>query len=1019
MTEKRSRLFFDPRDHALLETVRELQKRGRPSRSLRRLVDPYLHPHGIKELAAASDARIAHAALELLTSLEVGQSSERLQALRSLRDEVMFAASSHLRRNTARVLLAVIKDLLRAQGDPARQLELAHDFHLAASGRPRVIRRLLRRYHLLEMPEDWNQVAFDDHVHDANTKGRKSPTHLIMDAWIKGIRFLQVVYYNHVRDEVATELLEAAGIMGVTVRVGIEVPARFRGQFVRLIWAPRGFLGARDFLEFLSEPPVRAFMEEGRAISEHRQRYVLQVLAEFNARHRLSLNRQFGLELETISEEEFLALVGAGQPSLLHLAELIHRRLLDALRARVAELRAEHAAADAQRRLDLERQVRLMNELDSVAIWERYLRPQANPGLADPNQPSDDPGAPVELRRGPGELVEALHRLPAGYRLTLNLSELSTEDVLELLVECRGRITHLEIFNLKDHVSGKSPCAAEIDCLRRHLNEGNVVALKRLVQDLIERARARAAPGLEAVDQDRLEKLGRIRADIGALIQHYRGAPLSTRLGSDSAGRSRNIHGMGMALPSTLPPRAQTEIAQSQDRSREILPVQATARLRIEYTAPGPLSARNHAALRLLRRLPGLRGLGLEKTEDWTIEAARTRIDPHGNVATLGGLHDEPQNDLRLTPRPRATQVGGPRLGGLNTNLWLAAKILLGFVPAFLTFLLTKDWWVLAYLGAFIWFGITGLRNVLQSVLGGGGLRRSPLLRWNHHVSWGRVADSLLYTGFSVPLLDLLVKTLLMDRALGVTAGSDPLLLYAGMALANGVYISSHNAFRGLPRVAVVGNFFRTVLSIPVAFGLNAALGWLLSRAGVEGVDVHLQLWAAVISKAGSDVVAGFIEGSADRLANLEQRMRDYTAKLEQLFELHARLELLYPEEDALAMLASPKRLMRAVRADAAEIERGLILNALDLLYFWMYQPRARSMLRRILARMDPEARQIFVRSQAVLERQREISQLVVDGLVGKAFSRPLAFYLERSEGYLRALRRMAAAAERREARGR
>ena len=35
--------------------------------------------------------------------------------------------------------------------------------------------RELRRYHLLEMPEEWNQIAFDDHVHDANTKGRKTP----------------------------------------------------------------------------------------------------------------------------------------------------------------------------------------------------------------------------------------------------------------------------------------------------------------------------------------------------------------------------------------------------------------------------------------------------------------------------------------------------------------------------------------------------------------------------------------------------------------------------------------------------------------------------------------------------------------------------------------------------------------------------------------------------------------------------------------------------------------------------
>ena len=66
--------------------------------------------------------------------------------------------------------------------------------------------------------------------------------------------------------------------------------------------------------------------------------------------------------------------------------------------------------------------------------------------------------------------------------------------------------------------------------------------------------------------------------------------------------------------------------------------------------------------------------------------------------------------------------------------------------PAFLTFALTKDWWVLAYLGAFIWFGITGLRNILQSVLGGGGFRRSRLLNWNDYISWTRITDSLLFT---------------------------------------------------------------------------------------------------------------------------------------------------------------------------------------------------------------------------------------------------------------------------------
>src|SRR5690606_4241623 len=146
--------------------------------------------------------RIAYTVISLLTSLEIGKVSDRLSALRTLRDEVMSTAEGTLRTNTARVLVQIMKELVRARGDDERQLELAHDFRVTAAGNPRKVREQLRRHYLLEMPEEGNQIAFDDHVHDANTKGRKSPTHLIMDAWIKGIRRLTVIYYNFVEARV-------------------------------------------------------------------------------------------------------------------------------------------------------------------------------------------------------------------------------------------------------------------------------------------------------------------------------------------------------------------------------------------------------------------------------------------------------------------------------------------------------------------------------------------------------------------------------------------------------------------------------------------------------------------------------------------------------------------------------------------------------------------------------------------------------------------------------------------------
>ena len=253
--------YFDRQD----KDIRTLVKRilDAPDSALASLsgdlADPELHPHGIKEMVTSQASRMAYATVNLLRNLEVGGSNsrDRLCALQSLFDEVLASAHSPLRRNTARVLLQIMKDMVRLQGDPLEQLKLAHDFRKAALGTPRVVRRMLARYHLPEMPEEWNQIAFDDHVYDVNTKGRKTPTHLIMDAWIKGLRSLTVLYDNCLELDAAEELLEAAAITGMTVRVGIEYQVPFRGRYVSFLWVPRGFVSRQGFLDFMNSAPCR------------------------------------------------------------------------------------------------------------------------------------------------------------------------------------------------------------------------------------------------------------------------------------------------------------------------------------------------------------------------------------------------------------------------------------------------------------------------------------------------------------------------------------------------------------------------------------------------------------------------------------------------------------------------------------------------------------------------------------------------------------------------------------------
>ena len=163
----------------------------------------------------------------------------------------------------------------------------------------------------------------------------------------------------------------------------------------------------------------------------------------------------------------------------------------------------------------------------------------------------------------------------------------------------------------------------------------------------------------------------------------------------------------------------------------------------------------------------------------------------------------------------------------------------------------------------------------------------------------------MLYTGFSVPLLDYLVKTVILNRGFGITTATHPYELYTFMALANGIYLSSHNAFRGFPRAVIVGNFFRSVLSIPIAILFNTAIGASLSAAGVVGIDAILQKWAAIIS-AASDFVAGIIEGLSDRYNNIHLRFRDYRKKLADLLRVYTQLEIFSPRPATVTSSIAP-----------------------------------------------------------------------------------------------------------------
>ncbi|MCD4741681.1 MAG: hypothetical protein K8R67_04260, partial [Desulfobacteraceae bacterium] len=559
------------------------------------------HPLGIKELAESKGLITAYSIVNLLESMERGEIENRLQALKGLKDDIFSTADGPMPKNTARVLLQTMKELVRAKGDYPLQLHLAHDFRVAAFGKARVIRKQLKHYHLLEMPEEWNQITFDDHVHDANTSGRKSPTHLIMDAWIKGIRRLRVIYYHYIEPRFAAELIEAAKIMEIDLRIGIEFWARYRNQYISFIWVSRDLPDAATFLCFLAEPHVVKFMEQGKAVLKYQKKRVLRLLDDFNEQHLDKICKELDIDMKKLCPEHFLQFSSPGQPSVLHLGEYILFEAVKAMKLRIKDLNQIFSLSDSKEQQKIKNLVKKMDCFSANDIISTYLCLSQLPDAPQAFDIYNDPNVPDRLKLNFKELLTNIEQLYHAFRITLNLNNLKPEDILEILYKGNGLITRLEIINLKNFLMGKTDHIFLVNELQKAINAGSLLKLKRVVRQIIQ-----GADQAEHADKkDQMEKLVDILHDIDALKNMYAVRPLKSRIGSDSSGRAHQTYGMGFGIVNTLSFRASKEI-RKQAGGRLILPASIKVNQRITMMQGNNMNPILKWMINILKYLPGL-----------------------------------------------------------------------------------------------------------------------------------------------------------------------------------------------------------------------------------------------------------------------------------------------------------------------------------------------------------------------------------------------------------------------------
>ncbi len=317
------------------------------------------HPGGfIKELRRRRIS-MAQSYIRIIKFHATSEYEQRLDALKIMLEDSLHAKTTSMPLNTARVQIALMKDAVKAYGNRRKQLEAMTDFGQASFGHPPVIRKFLNKLHIIEVPEkdlplkDLN-LGFDDHVHDMFSEGRKTPTQLLLDAFVKGISELTVVYSDIDAKDTITETIIAGQILGIRVKIGIEFSVGKGGERRHYMYIPPIANDSKTFFDFCLQNKAKLdHLWQLLKINQERRRSVTEkILQRVNETQIAKINNGISPEspfyMEQLKMDELILNTGHTQVSRIHIGELFYQKIKKAFYPRVLNLRA-HVQAAKQR----------------------------------------------------------------------------------------------------------------------------------------------------------------------------------------------------------------------------------------------------------------------------------------------------------------------------------------------------------------------------------------------------------------------------------------------------------------------------------------------------------------------------------------------------------------------------------------------------------------------------------------------------------------------------------------------
>ena len=759
---------------------------------------PESHPRGFIKKFRKRRISIVESYAKIIGFLESGKYHERLDALKLIARHVLHSRSLEMPLNTARVQLALMKEAVKNRDNKRVQLERLRDFSISSFGKPKFIRKYLNQLNLIEVPEAGLQLkdlhmGWDSHVHDNSSYGRKTPTQLIIDAFIKGISQLTVVYNTLSEPEIIKEAIEAGHILGITVNIGLEFYVGGGDKRFHYIYLLPHFKKEKELNDYLEskKEDLNVFIEGLEETQKNRTLAITAAIQNFNLIHRPKINDGYQkgsiYYLEKLSLKDIKEIVPLKHVNRMHLGEFLYTKYQPVLFNRVLQLKAQKKRSDSlfkNNRISRLEYINLQNryqaarkeyrELNPETLRLKYFaHPQSIDGLPAVFNRLSDAFKGREYRKN----IKIIHPLEHGFA-----------QAVTVILENYQYIGHAEIYNMHDSIYRDHNELRLFTAFLDLLNHGHFNRLKEFLEgNHIE------------IDKNYLKQC----------TSFCRQEPVIPVCGSDSTGRTSYIPGMGFIF--------RGDLVKKQDPDY----------LKNHFTLPDFVS-------RMITK-PG----GKET----------------GEIISMGKVKEIPANEIGDEKPVRPIPVKQAWYY-LNPAIKYIFYIFIGFIPAYLT----VGW---GY--SLVWFGITLIRNAIADIISGRGYHPKE---WHlKNIDFDNLSHSLFWTGFSVPLLGFVKNQFDLLYPFHPAGFLFEFAQFFFICVANGLYISAHNQFRGFDKTTVRINFFRTLLAWPFA-GVFAPVGALLAAPSI----VQAKFW--------SDFVAGLIEG----WGKFNQRIRLRKRDLKELF---------------------------------------------------------------------------------------------------------------------------------------